>query len=49
MYAPKDALPMQQPKESAAMIPTAVVLAVKLAMELKPAIVHLIKLYLSKR
>jgi hypothetical protein len=41
-------LPPQQPKESQ-MLPAWLFLAAKLAIELKPAIAHLIKRYLSKR
>jgi hypothetical protein len=47
MNDPKDTPPSDQPKESQ-MLPAWLLLAAKLAIELKPAITHLIKRYLSK-
>ena len=48
MNEPAETPPSNQPQESP-MLPAWLFLAAKLAIELKPAISHLIKRYLSKR
>ena len=48
MNDPKEAQPSDQPKEFP-MLPAWLLLAAKLAIELKPAITHLIQRYLSKK